>query len=97
MPYVPCKHGTVLLFQSLRPHRPGVYPVDYSGLPRVTTRAEPELKINITRGIFIWVKQTKKMITLNCLTRGNLWANATGYFSATDLTRDVAKTPGKAA
>ena len=42
---------------------------------------------------FIWVEQTNKMMTRNCLTRGNLWGNATGYFSAMDLTQDVVITP----
>ena len=38
---------------AIPPHLPGVYPADYTGLPRVTTRAKPGLKINIIRGIFL--------------------------------------------
>ena len=61
---------------------------DYSGVPRVTARVKPGWN-------FIWVKQTNKIITRNCLTRENLWGNATGSFPATDLTRDVVITSGK--
>ena len=74
-----------MLFQSWTPHRPGVYPAYYTVLPRVTTLAKSGLKINITRGI---------LSRLNTeLTQGYLWGSATGYFSATDLSRGVVFTP----
>ena len=66
------------------PIAPGCTPQITPGYPVL----QPGIKINITRGI--WVKQTNKMMTRNCLTRGNLWGNATGYFSA----MDVVITPG---
>ena len=58
------------------------------------SRVSPVNNNNYLLWHFIWVKQTNKMMTRNSLTRGNLWDNVTGYFSATDLTRDVVITPG---